>query len=317
MNFQQLEYLLAVDRYRHFITAAEKCFVTQATLSTMIRKLEEELGVTLFDRSHHPVVPTAIGKRIIDQARIILEEAARLRDIVKHEKEELVGPLKVGIIPTLAPYLLPLFLPQFQKQFPGIHLIVSEITTQEIIERLKRHELHCGLLALPLEDNSLISDPLFYEEFVIYTSLKTLGPKKKLVSAKRLKKEKLWLLEEGHCMRNQVINLCDLQRNENESRMLDLSAASIETLRKVVDMQRGITILPKLALTGMSRSQTRRIRYFQPPVPVRCIGLARLRYSVKDNMLEALKQVMVASLPSTMLTDKNKKVISPAGENQL
>jgi LysR family hydrogen peroxide-inducible transcriptional activator len=311
MNFQQLEYILAVDRYRHFVTAAEKCYVTQATLSTMIRKLEEELGVILFDRSHHPVVPTAVGKKIINQARVVLQEAARLREMVRHEKEELVGDLHVGMIPTLAPYLLPFFLAAFQQQYPGIHLILSEITTSEIIERLRRHELHCGLLALPVNENDLICDPLFYEEFVIYTSLKSLGPKKKLIPAERLKKEPLWLLEEGHCLRNQVINLCDLKGNESKNRTLDLSAASLETLRKVVDMLKGTTILPELALAGMSRSQARRIRYFQPPVPVRCIGLVRLRYSVKAKMLDALRQVIVSSLPPSMLTDKNKKIISP------
>ncbi len=309
MNLQQLEYIVAVDRHRHFVTAAEHCFVTQATLSMMIKKLEEELNVKIFDRSKQPVVPTVIGERIIAQTKVALREVGRIREIAEVEIAQAGGELKIGIIPTLAPYILPLFLKKFLDKHPKVKLQVSELTTNEIVERIKQNELDAGILAIPLNDPDLVEQPLFNEEFVIYTSPASAALQEKCIPSHALDTERLWLLDEGHCMRNQVINLCELKLNERKTHQFDLSAASIETLKKVVDMHEGITVLPYLALNDLSPRQKQNVRFFEPPVPVRKIGLVSFRYFVKEKMLEALKSAILEAVPSKMLSDKNKKLV--------
>ncbi|MBL7776909.1 MAG: LysR family transcriptional regulator [Chitinophagales bacterium] len=309
MNFQQLEYIVAVERHRHFVTAAEHCYVTQATLSMMIKKLEEELNTKIFDRSKQPVVPTENGTKIIEQAKVILKEAERLKSISDAEQVAAVGELRVGIIPTLAPYLLPLFLKNFLKNHPKIKLQISELTTDVIIERIKHNQLDAGILAIPLSDPDLVEKPLFTEEFVIYSSQKMLSAKKKYLLPTDLDPDRLWLLEEGHCLRNQVINLCELKLNERNLHQFDLSASSIETLKKVVEMNEGITILPQLSLSGLNKKQLQNTRQFKSPVPVRQIGLICFRYFVKEKLLAALSESIITTLPESMLSDKGKMVI--------
>lgn len=309
MNFQQLEYIVAVERHRHFVTAAEHCYVTQATLSMMIKKLEEELNTKIFDRSKQPVVPTETGAKVIEQAKVILKEAERLKGISESVQEAAVGELRVGIIPTLAPYLLPLFLGDFLKKHPKIKLQISELTTDVIIERIKHNQLDAGILAIPLSDPDLVEKPLFTEEFVIYSSQKLLAVKKKYLLPTDLDPDRLWLLEEGHCLRNQVINLCELKVNERNLHQFDLTASSIETLKKVVEMNEGITILPQLSLSGLSKKQVQNTRQFKPPVPVRKIGLVCFRYFVKEKLLAALSESIITTLPESMLSDKGKMII--------
>lgn len=309
MNFQQLEYIVAVERHRHFVTAAEHCYVTQATLSMMIKKLEEELNTKIFDRSKQPVVPTETGAKVIEQAKVILKEAERLKGISESVQEAAVGELRVGIIPTLAPYLLPLFLEDFLKKHPKIKLQISELTTDVIIERIKHNQLDAGILAIPLSDPDLVEKPLFTEEFVIYSSQKLLAVKKKYLLPTDLDPDRLWLLEEGHCLRNQVINLCELKVNERNLHQFDLTASSIETLKKVVEMNEGITILPQLSLSGLSKKQVQNTRQFKPPVPVRKIGLVCFRYFVKEKLLAALSESIITTLPESMLSDKGKMII--------
>lgn len=312
MNLQQLEYIIAVDTHRHFVTAAEKCFVTQATLSMMIKKLEEELDVKIFDRSKHPVVPTEVGSRIIAQAKVIVAESARLKEIVSGEHSVIRGDLRIGIIPTLAPYLIPMFLPGFLKNYPSIKLQMYELTTSEIISRLKQNELDAGVLAIPLKDKNLVEEGLFTEEFVVYAAsdaLKEKAFRNKYIIPADLDIQKLWLLEEGHCLRDQVINLCELKLHEKNVHQFDLSAASIETIRKIVEMNQGITVLPELAIQDLSEEKRNHIRYFRVPSPVRKIGLVSFRYFVKEKMLEALKTEILNSIPDEMKTEKNKQVI--------
>ena len=309
MNLQQLEYIIAVDRYRHFVTAAEKCFVTQATLSMMIKKFEQELNVRIFDRTRQPVVPTLIGEKIIAQAKIVLKEAARVRDLVTEESGRISGELKIGIIPTLAPYILPLFLKKFLAKYPDIKLQISELTTNEIIHRIKLSRLDAGILAIPLAESDLVEIPLFNEEFVIYSSQKAGTPRKKYLLPTELDINSLWLIEEGHCLRNQVINLCELKLSERRIHKFDLSASSIETLKKVVDLNEGVTVLPYLSLTDLTEEQMKSVRYFKPPVPVRKIGLVSFRYFVKEKLLDALKDEILESLPAEMLSELNKTVV--------
>ncbi len=296
MNLQQLEYIVAVDTYRHFIRASEKCFVTQATLSMMIRKLEDELEVRIFDRSKQPVIPTPLGEKIIEQARVVLNEAEKIKNIALQD-ESPSGDLRVGIIPTVAPYLLPLFLQRFLKNYPLVRLQVSELTTEEILSRLEKNELDAGILAIPLHKSKFNEETLFYEEFAVYASNDEILLKKKFILAEDIDVNRLWLLEEGHCLRSQVVNLCELKQKEKNRHQLDFSAGSIETLKRIVEADQGITILPQLAIKDMTAKQKKRIRFFKSPVPVREIGLVTYRYHSREKLIRVLIDSILQSLP--------------------
>lgn len=310
MNIQQLEYIVAVDNCRHFLKAAEKCFVTQATLSMMIKKLEEELGVKIFDRSHQPVIPTETGNKIIAQAKIIIQENNRMKEIVKEEQGQLSGELKIGIIPTLAPYLLPLFIQSFLKKYPSVRLKISELTTSNIIQKLEHRDLDVGLLSTPLNLNFLREETLFYEPLIVYTSSKDTLLNKKLILAKDIDINRLCLLEEGHCLRLQAINLCDLRNKDKDIRQMEFETGSIETLKRIVEENNGITILPLLAYKEMSAQQKDRVRFFKKPVPVREIGLVTYRYFVKEKLIQKLKQEIVVNIPADMISSTEKEIIN-------
>lgn len=310
MNIQQLEYIVAVDNCRHFLKAAEKCFVTQATLSMMIKKLEEELGVKIFDRSHQPVIPTETGNKIIAQAKIIIQENNRMKEIVKEEQGQLSGELKIGIIPTLAPYLLPLFIQSFLKKYPSVRLKISELTTSNIIQKLEHRDLDVGLLSTPLNLNFLREETLFYEPLIVYTSSKDTLLNKKFILAKDIDINRLCLLEEGHCLRLQAINLCDLRNKDKDIRQMEFETGSIETLKRIVEENNGITILPLLAYKEMSAEQKDRVRFFKKPVPVREIGLVTYRYFVKEKLIQKLKQEIVVNIPADMISSTEKEIIN-------
>lgn len=310
MNIQQLEYIIAVDRCRHFVQAAEQCFVTQATLSAMIIKLEEELGTKIFDRSRQPVIPTETGSRIIAQARIIVQESKQLQIIAQEQATTVSGELRIGIIPTLAPYLLPFFLKPFLAKYPGVKLQLHEMTTDEIIRRLEQQELDAGLMATPLANARLHETVLFYEPFVVFASSGDSVLRKKYVLPADIDVNRLWLLEEGHCFHSQVVNLCELRRQEKATHQLDFAAGSIETLKKIVTGNSGITILPALAVNGLSAKEKKQVRYFKTPAPVREISLVTWRHFVKGNMLNALKKTITANLPEELRSKKQQEVIS-------
>ncbi len=308
MNIQHLIYVLAVDTHRHFAKAAEKCFVTQPTLSMMIHKLEEELDIKIFDRSKQPVVPTEAGEKVIKQAKIILQEVSRMEIIISELKGELKGELKLGIIPTVAPYLLPLFLHSFLKKYPLLKIKITELTTQQIIDKLKNHHLDAGILATPLNNDSLNEQALYYEQFVVYASANETVMKKKFLLPGDIDTNHLWLLEEGHCLRSQVLNLCELRKKELETSNLEYEAGSIETLKKIVDFNNGITILPELALKELSPADLKNVRHFKPPVPVREISIVTYRHFVKQTMIDVLKDEICKSVPKEMLSQKRKLV---------
>jgi LysR family hydrogen peroxide-inducible transcriptional activator len=309
MNLNQLEYIIAVDTYRHFVKAAEKCYITQATLSMMIKKLEEELDLVIFDRSKKPVVPTQLGKKIIAQAKIIVQESQKLKEIVSAEHDSLSGELHIGIIPTLAPYLLPLFLNSFLKKHPLIKLNISELSTDEIIHKLKQNDLDAGILATPLNDSSLKEELLFYEEFIVYASSKEKLLNKKYLLAQDIDVNRLWLLQEGHCLRSQIINLCELKKKDDATQQFNFASGSIETLKRIVETNEGITILPKLALRDMNAKQKNNIRHFKTPAPVREIGLVTYRYFVKEKLIEAIKKEILLSIPDEMQSILKKEII--------
>lgn len=312
MNLQQLEYVVAIDSHRHFVKAAEHCFVTQATLSMMLKKLEEELGVTIFDRSKQPVTPTEIGQKIIRQAKVVLHETNRMSDLIREEKNEYSGTLRIGIIPTLAPYLLPLFMDSFLSKYPLVNLKIAELPTQEIINRLERQNLDLGLVAIPLHDPSLQEQSLFYEDFVVYTYNepgKNKTSRKKFILAKDIDVNRLWLLEEDHCLRAQVINLCELKNQKQELHRLDFETGSIETLKKLVQINQGITILPGLALNDLPEKQRQHIRYFKDPTPAREIGIITYRHFIKENLIHVLKEEILSNIPDEMKDAGKKEVI--------
>ncbi len=309
MTLVQLEYIVAVDTYRNFVTAAEKCFVTQPTLSMQIQKLEETLGVKLFDRSKQPVVPTEIGQQVTEQARIILAESSRLQEIINIHKKELAGELKIGVIPTVAPYLLPKIILNFTEKYPKVRIQIWEFTTDQIIQKLKIGLLDCGILSTPLEDKNLSEIPLFYEDFVAYLSPSNTLLKNEGIRAGDINHDELWLLNEGHCMRNQVLNICAHREMSNRSRAFEYNTGSVETLRRMVDINTGITILPELSLTDFSEEQLKRVRRFDAPAPAREISIVTHRNFLKRSIISALQKEIQKAVPEQMKNRDKKEIM--------
>jgi LysR family transcriptional regulator, hydrogen peroxide-inducible genes activator len=309
MTFIQLEYIVAVDTWRHFSTAAEKCFVTQPTLSMQIQKLEEELGVKIFDRSKQPVIATEAGAEIIDQARKILGEKNVIHEIIQQKKGVLTGELRIGIIPTLAPYLLPLFVQSFNRKYPNVKLIVNEMMTEFIISRLRQGRIDVGILVTPLQENGIKEHVLFYEELLAYVSKKNAAFKKQYVLAQDIDPNKLWLLEEGHCFRSQIVNLCELRKASESGSHFEYEAGSIETLRKMVDLNDGITILPELTTLDLNPRQKQLLRQFRKPAPMREVSIVVHRDFVKKRLIEALKEEITAAVPEKIRKNKNEHLV--------
>ncbi len=292
MNLNQLEYIVAVDKHRHFAKAAKACFVTQPTLSMMIHKLEEELDSKIFDRSKKPVVPTEVGYKIIEQAQKTLVESKKMAEIVASHKNTIAGKIRIGIIPTLAPYLLPLFIKSFLADYPSIRLKISEYTTENIIDKLQKGEIDLGILVTPLNHKFLEERPLFYETFMIYSSHEYT---KKYLLAEDINLNELWLLEEGHCFRSQILNLCELRKKEDLQ--LEYAAGSIETLRQLVENQKGVTVLPELSTRYLSAEARKKLMPFQPPAPAREVSIVTHKDFVKKRVVEILEKAILASLP--------------------
>ena len=309
MTFVQLEYLAAVDTHRHFAKAAAACFVTQPTLSMQLQKLEEELGVKIFDRSKQPVVATPVGTNIITHARKILTEKNNLFDFLHLHKGVLAGELKVGVIPTLAPYLLPLFIPSFTKKYPKVKLVINELTTESILTKLKEGKIDTGILVTPLNEPGIKEQVLFYEEMLAYVSAKNAMYKKTYVLPQDIDPNKLWLLEEGHCFRTQIANLCQLRRASVEGSHFEYEAGSLETLRRLVELNDGVTILPELATFEMTSKQKNLLRKFRQPIPMREVSIITHRDHVKKNLIEILKKEIINSLPEKVLKNKSTMIV--------
>ncbi|MFC4211968.1 hydrogen peroxide-inducible genes activator [Pedobacter lithocola] len=308
MTLVQLEYIVAVDTYRSFVTAAEKCFVTQPTLSMQVQKLEELLSVKLFDRSKQPVSPTEIGTQIIAQARVILQESGKVKELINSQQQDVLGELRIGVIPTVAPYLLPQVISAMLEKYPDLKLMIWEYTTEDIIHHLKTGVLDCGILATPLTDMNILEIPLYYENFVSYISKNSKLYKKKAIDAEDLNDENIWLLNEGHCMRNQVLNICRSTKN-NRLQGLEYNTGSVETLVRMVDLNGGATLLPELAIAELNVKQINKIRHFKSPEPVREISLVTHKNYIKKRMLNALKDEILEIIPKTMKQKKKKDIV--------
>ncbi|WP_264509439.1 LysR substrate-binding domain-containing protein [Flavobacterium sp. N1719] len=288
MNIRQFEYILAVAEIRHFELAAEKCFATQSTLSTMVSKFEEELGITIFNRKKKPVEITAEGEVIIEQLKAIQSQIGVLNELAKEFKGEVNGNLTISVIPTVAPPLLPLFLQSFAEKFPQLHIEIREQTTAEITRLLKSRELDIGILSVPINDPDLIEIPLYNEPFQLldYREKYTNS-----LSVEALDPADIWLMEEGHCMRTQILKFCDLDKNYCNTHLnFNFKAGSIDSLLRFVRANQATTLVPYLAALSLSESDQSYLRNFQNPVPVRSIGLVVHRHFVKRRVLYFLEQ---------------------------
>lgn len=312
MTLTQLGYVVAVAQHRNFGVAAEASFVTQPTLSMQIQKLEEELGIVIFDRSQHPIRPTAVGEQVIAQARVALAETQKITDLTAREQSDVSGPISIGVIPTLSPYVLPLFIQKFSNAYPDAQITVEELQTQQILDRLRNETLGVGLLVTPLNNSGLIEHAIFYEPFVLYVSPEHSLAGAKTVREKDLSANEVWLLTEGHCFRDQVLNLCK-ERSAGSKRMghgnLRFESGNLETLKKMVDQSNGYTLLPLLAAMDLP-DQTRRkqVREFQAPVPTREVSLVHTKLFKKRATVEALASHIRDSVPKELIKPREGRI---------
>lgn len=303
MTLQQLEYITALARHRHFVKAAEQCGVTQPTLSAMILKLEEELGVTLFDRSKHPIEVTPIGQAIVGQAQVILSNVAGLHEIISQEKGAIEGELRMAVIPTVSPYLIPDFLHHFREHYPAVRLHVHEMRTSVIIEQLRRAETDLAILATPLPETEFLTIPLYYEKFAAYVSPREEIHAKDTLSASDMPLNRLWMLQEGHCIRNQVFNFCH-ERSRTEQAY---EAGSIDTLVKIVDRNGGYTVIPELHIDLLTEEQRRNVRPIDNPPAVREISIVIRHDFIRERLLNAVADTIKKIIPHEMLDERLKK----------
>lgn len=300
MTIQQLEYILAVDQFRHFAKAAEHCRVTQPTLSAMIQKLEEELGVKLFDRTVQPVCPTAIGAKVLLQARTILSHASQVKEIISEEQRSLTGTFRLAVLPTIAPYLLPRFFPQFMEKYPDLDIRVTEMKTPDIRQALHDGEIDAAIIATRMEDSTLSEVPLFYEQFYGYVSRKEPLFKHDVIRTSDITGERLWLLDEGHCFRDQLMRFCQMEAVKIHQMAYRLG--SMETFMHMVESGKGITFIPELAVLQLSAEQKELVRPFAIPRPTRQVMLVTSKDFIRNNLLRALTDEIQTAVPKEMLS---------------
>ena len=303
MTLQQLEYIVAVYRTRHFVKAAEACGVTQPTLSAMIQKLEAELDVKLSERSSQQVIPTAIGKVVVEQAWKVLNRARKLKDIVAEEKKSLTGTFRLGILPTIAPYLLPRFFPRLMRENSSLEIRVVEMKTADIRRAIDRGEIDAAVMVDTgdLDDYALTT--LFYEQFLAYVSPSDQLSAKKSIKTSDLSNELLWLLDEGHCFRDQLVKYCQLKAAKTSQSAYSLG--SIETFMRIVENGQGVTFIPELATMQLTPTQKELVRPFAIPIPTREVVMATSKAFVRQSLLDMIVGQIRNSVPEKMLKLNN------------
>jgi len=307
MTLQQLEYILAVNQFRHFAKAAEYCRVTQPTLSAMIQKLEEELDTRIFDRSQQPVCPTPVGIHIIEQAQNILVQANRIKNIIEEEKHSLTGTFKLGILPTVAPYLLPRFFPQLMKKYPDLDIRVVEMKTNDIKKALQTGEIDAGIVASLAGMEELQQTPLFYEQFFAYVSREDALFNNEVIRTSDLNGEQLWLLDEGHCFRDQLVRFC--QMKSARASQLAYHLGCMETFMRMVESGKGVTFIPELAVLQLGDAQKELVRSFAIPCPTRQVVLLTNKNFIRHTLLEVLVKEIKLSVPKEMLSLKATQAV--------
>lgn len=303
MNIQQLEYIVAVDQFKNFSKAADHCYITQATLSTMIKKLEEELDVVIFDRKNNPVMTTDEGKQIVAQAVKILQETYYLKEIAKNNVHDISGTIKIGIIPTIANSLLPIVLMPLLKKYPELMIEMYEVTTNNILKQLKEGTLDMGILATPLETEEIEEEILYYETLMVYGAI---NKDTQFIIPEDIRRHKIWLLEEGNCLRNQVINLCSLKKKENMPTNLKFDAHSFGTLLNMVDQLGGLTLIPELYYQTLTDARKEKVKFFKSPIPVREVSIVYYRPFAKKNTIEAIGNEIKALVQPVLMTNQYK-----------
>lgn len=299
MTLQQLEYVKALDTYRHFVTAAEKCFVTQPTITLQVKKLEEEIGFQLFDRSKTPLEPTEMGKLVISKARNILMEMNQLKELVNSERDDIKGSFKIGVIPTVSPYIVPKFLGGFINENPETSLFIDEMKSEEIIDSIKSNKIDIGIMVTPINENSIREIPLYNEPFVFYGELNNTND---TISIEEIEHKKgLWLLSSGHCFGNQVLSIC---KSNEEGNQIQFKSGSIETLMKMVDEYGGFTLIPELVSLNTDQKKTRK---FTLPQPIREVSIVVHKGFVKENLINALRKEILSVIPKSF--EKNDRFI--------
>jgi LysR family hydrogen peroxide-inducible transcriptional activator len=310
MNMQQFKYVLAVVDSKNFETAAERCFITQSTLSTMIVRLEDEIGIKIFNRKTKPVSITIEGEKIIDRLRIIDHEIGQLENVIQELKGEMVGELRIGIIPTIAPYLLPLFLPKLAHKFPQVKIIVKEIPTAQITESLKNRSLDIGLLALPIIDSELTEQELYIEPFLVYDCRVNKSLSK--ISINNLDYSKLWLLQEGHCLRTQVYQICERSNQSSKSELnFEFESGSMDSLLRFTKANKGMTIIPFLASIEFPSKDKKNILEFKTPIPSRSVGIITHKFFVKKRLANELKKIIQDAVLELLPKIKEIEIIKP------
>ena len=302
----QLRYILAVADLKSFNKAAKSCNVSQPSLSSQIKKVETELNILIFDRNTKPILPTKNGEKVILQAKNILLENKKLLDI-KQDIGILSGDFHLSCIPSLASYIIPLFISSFSKKYPKVNLKISELKTDDILERLLDNKIDAGLLVTPLLNNKIQEHKIFYERFYVFTSNKHNLYKKKYVTYKDLKSKSIWLLEEGHCLRNQVINVCSINEDYEVYKNINYQSENLETIINLIRNGNGFTLLPELATLSLSSEEKRKnLKSILSPIPTREVSLINSHKYVKIRLLQALKSEILKNLPTNIKTTYNK-----------
>ncbi|MHA7057753.1 LysR family transcriptional regulator [Aquimarina sp. M1] len=309
MTITQLRYVLAVAEYQNFTKAAEKTFVTQPTLSMQIQKLEEELNILIFDRSKKPIELTEVGKKLVQQARNIVNESERIQDIVDQQKGYIGGEFKLGVIPTVMPTLLPMFLHNFIKKYPKVKLKIEELTTEAIIEQLQDGHLDAAIAATPLQNENIKERVLYYEPFVGYIPPSHRLNKKNKIDVTDLDIDDMLLLEDGHCFRDGIVNLCKTQKSYDEDHF-QLESGSFETLVKLANEGLGMTLLPYLHTLDINDKEKGNLHYFNEPSPAREVSLIYHKSELKMQIIEAL-HTTIAGVIKGAITFQNVQIISP------
>lgn len=301
MTLTQLSYIVAVDRYRHFASAADKVYVTQPTLSMQIHKLEDELGVKIFDRSKSPVIPTEAGIKIIAEAKEMLKQSKHIEDIAAFSDDELRGTFRVGVIPTIAPYLLPLFLRPFTQKYPKVKLIFEESVTDELLSLLDDDSIDAAIIATPTQQGYVFEEELYNEPFIGYLSENHELASKEKLSVDDLDINDLWLLDEGHCFRDQLVQLCKKHNNRHPNKPIQFSGGNLETLKQLVEVNFGMTLLPYLAVKQLNKKCIKaHVRYFKEPLPCRKVRLVYGREYLKQHIISAFIEVIKSVIPEQL-----------------
>tara|TARA_R110002012_G_scaffold322108_1_gene555957 strand:+ start:75891 stop:76838 length:948 start_codon:yes stop_codon:yes gene_type:complete len=309
MTITQLQYVLAVAEYKNFTLAAEKSFVTQPTLSMQVQKLEDELDILIFDRSKKPIAITEVGKKIVAQAKNIVNEANRIKDIVDQEKGFIGGEFVLGIIPTVMPTLLPMFLDTFIKKYPKVNLIIKEQNTDDLIRNIQDGHIDAAIAVTPLEIEFIKERPLYYEPFVGYIPKNhRLGSTSK-IEVSDLDINDVLLLQDGHCFRDGVLNLCNTSKASHREQF-QIQSGSFETLINLVNEGMGMTLLPYLNTLGLSETKKENLKYFNTPSPAREVSIIYHKSELKIQITEAIKEV-ISSIVRGAITFQDVKIISP------